>query len=119
MLNPNFMLRGVLIEMARVGIVEIAVRRQNGTIHRFQATLRECALECARKNADLYYKSIGSSRYKETKKRKALIETVETWQQKVDKSINLLFVVDAESCSWRKVSVRRLVEVVPIEYIGE
>lgn len=118
MLNPNFMLRGVLIELAREGIVEIAMRRQDGTIHRFLATLRATALECAKDNADLYYKSINSSRYKETKKRKAMREGVETWHEKVDKSINLLFVVDPESCTWRKVSVRRLVEVIPIEYVG-
>lgn len=118
MLNPNFMLRSVLIEMARVGVVEITMRRQDGSLHVFEATLRETALTCARENADLYYKSINSSRYKEAKKRKALIEKKLTWEEMLDRSINLLYVVEADTCQWKKVSVRKLVEVKGIEYIG-
>ena len=118
MLNPNFMLRAKLIEFARVGIVNVTIRRQDNSLFTFPCTLRDTSMECAKMNADLYYKSIGSSRYKEQAKRKKLKVEKETWEQKLDKSINLLYVVNTDDFRWFKLNIRRMVEIEPIEYIG-
>lgn len=114
-----FETRAELIGYGRHGVIDVTIRRQNGTTFTFAATLLESAFECAKLNADLYYKSIGTSRYKEQKKKKriSLILNTKAWQQQVDDSVNFLTMVDADSCQYCKVAVRRVEKIEPVKFV--
>lgn len=104
-------LRMQLVQAAMEGVIHISMRRSNGSVFKFPATLLPTSMECATLNGDEYYKSIGTTRAKHQREKKlaALKEKALTWQEKVERSINLFYIVDAEEFKWRCVSLNSLV----------
>lgn len=113
MLNKNTLKRLELVDMAMHGIVRVTMRRQNGTAYTFEATLLPTSQECAKMNTEEYYREQGTTRARvsreRAKKRKILDEHM-SWIDKVDRSINLFYLVDAETFRWRQVSLRALLD---------
>lgn len=108
----NSYFRRSIVEMAMHGVVELTMRRTNGTHFKFEGTLLPSSRECATINADNYYKNLGTTRARvKAAKRKSLIADTYSWTERVERSINLFYIVDITDFRWRQVSVRAVVDV--------
>jgi hypothetical protein len=121
MLNKNALKRLELVATAMEGVVKVTMRRQHGQPYTFMATLLPNSQECAKLNNEQYYRDKGTTASKarrERSKRKQLLDEKLTWHEQLDRSINLFYVVDADECRWRAVSLRQLIDFEPVVYIG-
>ena len=104
-----------LICMAMTGVVDVTIVRNNGTLFKMTTTLLPNSRECATTNADLYYKSIGTTRYKVRKekksKREKVLDKYREWEELLERSLNLLFMVDIEEFRWKCVPINRIVDI--------
>lgn len=106
------LIRRMIVANARDGEVCIHMKRGNGTIWKFNATLSESARICAEFNSQEYYRSIGTTKAKiqrERRKRKEMLENVRTYLEYKLYDLIYFWVVDTEEFRWRRVSMESLV----------
>lgn len=107
------LLRRNMVANALEGEIQIMMRRGNGSVFTFTATLTEGARLCADTNAEEYYKSIGTTRNKvrrqRAKERAKIIERSLEWVEQLERDLNMFWVVDTVDFRWRMVSLKSLV----------
>lgn len=113
MLNPAFGARLKLVDMAMHGVVRVTMKSK-GKPFSFECTLLPNSLECANMNSETFYATPEGKAYKKAKADAKKNKPELSWEAQLDNSINLLYVVDRETFSFRRITMRALMHFEPV-----